>query len=285
MKSWRSSLFITISFLSLSLALPLSAAVAQTSNTIYSCVNNNDGSIRIVTATTTCKAREHALRWGTTGPQGPMGLTGATGPQGPAGPQGAQGPAGPTGPVGPDIACLSQSADHNNVYFTGCNVHIRNGLGATDTSNAVGNLIVGYGEQFGFDRQSTNPPLNRSRSHNLIVGPEHAYGSYGGFAAGRTNTLSGIFASVSGGAVNTASGPYSSVSGGHHNTASGNPAPSVSGGAFNTASGDASSVSGGDGNTASGTASAVSGGRFLQNVNSFEWHAGQSVGFPTGTEY
>lgn len=226
---------------------------------------------------------------GPEGPQGPIGLTGATGPAGPTGPAGAvgaTGPAGPTGPVGPDIACLSQSADHQDVYFAGCNVHVVNGLGGTNTTNSLGNLIVGYNEDVGgFNRSGNAPPLNRSGSHNLIVGPEHAYSSYGGFVAGATNTISGSFASVSGGAVNSASGPYSSVSGGHHNTASGNPAPSVSGGAFNTASGDSTSVSGGDGNTASGTASSVSGGRFLQNANSFEWHAGQSAGFPNGIEY
>ena len=63
------------------------------------------------------------------------------------------------------------------------------------------------------------------------------------------------------------------------------PAPSVSGGTQNVASGHRASISGGQGNDASGTNSSVSGGVLIHGSNNNEWHAGQSAGFPTGTEY
>jgi len=40
----------------------------------------------------------------------------------------------------------SMSADATNVFFDGVNVHVRNGQGSTLTTNAVGNLIIGYNE-------------------------------------------------------------------------------------------------------------------------------------------
>jgi hypothetical protein len=154
----------------------------------------------------------------------------------------------------------------NEVVITGANLRIVNGLGETDTTNGLGNLIVGYNEL----RQlppSSCPPENqnlckdtRTGSHNVVVGDGLNFSSFGGLVIGQFNEISGEFASVSGGADNTASGNYSSVSGGQRNTASGF-AASVSGGHFNTASGFESSVSGGQSNTASGGGfSSVSGG-------------------------
>ena len=145
--------------------------------------------------------------------------------------------------------CLAEEA--GDAVFTGCDVEIRNGLGSTETSNGTGNLIVGYNENsFSF---------TRTGSHNIVVGKDHGYSSYGGMVVGIQNIISGEFASVSGGVSNEASGNWSSVSGGFFNTASGERS-SVSGGGFNTASGERSSVSGGDDNTASGLSSSVSGG-------------------------
>jgi hypothetical protein len=51
-------------------------AAAQSSNTIYSCVTNNNGAVRIVSATTTCTSKEHSVIWSVTGPQGPQGPIG-----------------------------------------------------------------------------------------------------------------------------------------------------------------------------------------------------------------
>ena len=148
----------------------------------------------------------------------------------------------------------------NDIHFNGVNVHVNNGTGTTNgTVNGLGNLIVGYNET----RASGNV---RTGSHNFIVGLQNNYSSYGGIVAGMTNTVSGVFASVTGGSGNIASGGYSSVSGGGANTASG-AASSISGGTLNDAGGDWSSVSGGEDNTASGLRSSVSGG--YQNTASW----------------
>ena len=146
----------------------------------------------------------------------------------------------------------SRSGD--DIYLTGANLHIVDGSGDTGgTVNGLGNLIVGYNELRG------DPTDDRSGSHNLIVGSQQSYGSYGGLLAGELNRISGPFASVSGGYGNKAIGDHSSISGGNNSTASGEES-SVSGGGSNTASGVQSSVSGGFNNEASGTGSAVSGG-------------------------
>src|SRR3989338_7051172 len=147
-----------------------------------------------------------------------------------------------------------------NFIFEGCNVHVRSGSGSTDDGGALtglGNLVVGYNEPR-LPRQGPDE-TERTGSHNLIVGREHKYPSFGGLVAGRGNTVSGQSSSVSGGSFNTASGDRSSVSGGDSNAASGQ-ASSVSGGDSNAASGRASPVSGGFDNEASANVSSVSGG-------------------------
>jgi hypothetical protein len=193
------------------------------------------------------------------------------------------------------IACMH--AVGTDVFFDGCNVHIRSGAGTTDAVvNGLGNLIVGYNED-------SPTPAVRTGSHNLVVGQFHTYSSYGGFVAGMRNSLTEANASVSGGISNTASGSASSVSGGSGNTASGflssvsggnqntasqanasvsgggnntasSGSASVSGGSNNTASGPASSVSGGSGNTASGFFSSVSGGNSRSAPGADDWAAG-----------
>jgi hypothetical protein len=164
------------------------------------------------------------------------------------------------------LACMSKDGD--NVVFDKCNVYIRSGSGQTDGAvNGLGNLIIGYNE-------STGENLKRTGSHNLVIGPEHAYASFGGLVVGRENTISAPYASVTGGRLNTASGLGASVSGGSVNTASKDFASvsggksneakglnaSVSGGTINSAQGDFSSVTGGSDNTVSGFAASISGG-------------------------
>jgi hypothetical protein len=150
------------------------------------------------------------------------------------------------------LANVTRAGD--DITFSGVNVYVVNGTGTTyGTVNGLGNLIVGYNELRGTDD-------DRTGSHNIVVGREHNYSSYGGLVAGYHNTISGYYASVSGGYGNTASSNYaSSVSGGYGNTASGNYAK-VSGGLSNTAIGSYSSVSGGRNNIASGVYSFVGGG-------------------------
>ena len=140
------------------------------------------------------------------------------------------------------------SLDGDDLYFTGVNVNIVSGTGSTSGAvNGTGNLIVGYDEAPGGDDSG------KTGSHNLIVGPNHSYPSYGGFLAGYQNSTNGAYGSVCGGSFNVASGGSSSVSGGGYNTAVGN-GTSVSGGKSNTADGEMSSVSGGLNNrTAAGS--------------------------------
>ena len=75
---------------------PISAQGQQ----IFACVNNSDGTMRIVAQNVTCRNNERSLAWNIVGPQGPIGPAGAAGATGPAGPMGAAGATGPAGPVG-----------------------------------------------------------------------------------------------------------------------------------------------------------------------------------------
>ena len=177
------------------------------------------------------------------------------------------------------------SVSGTDTFFTGTNVHIVNGLGATNGNpsdpfseftglgpatkvNGLGNLIVGYNEVFG------QSGLQRGGSHNLVVGLGHDYPSIAGLVAGSANRINAPYASVSGGSRNSAAGLGASVSGGISNAASGTLASvtggsdnratglyaAVSGGSNNLASGDNASVSAGQLNTASGRFASVSGG-------------------------
>jgi hypothetical protein len=181
------------------------------------------------------------------------------------------------------VAALEQLLKHfsrekNEIFITGANLHIVNGLGQTDCPvdsegnplpgcpNGLGNLIVGYNEP---REEEFFGPNIRTGSHNAVVGTGHNFSRVGGLVVGNFNTISGDFAVVSGGNLNAASGFFATVSGGSLNTASGNWS-SVSGGgallefgAGNTASGDLTTVCGGDSNNASGDTATVSGG----NVN------------------
>jgi hypothetical protein len=138
------------------------------------------------------------------------------------------------------------------VQFSGVNVQVVSGGGKTNAAvNGEGNLVIGYDENAGKHAQTG--------SHDLILGEEQAFTSFGGIVAGRENTISGPNASVNGGLLNTASGEQSSVGGGFFNKASGL-VTAVSGGSNNTASTKESSVSGGFVNEASGEHASVSGG-------------------------
>jgi hypothetical protein len=177
------------------------------------------------------------------------------------------------------------------IQFSGVNVQLVNGEGKTASINGEGNLVIGYDENLASHSQTG--------SHDLVLGEEQTFTSYGGILGGLENVLTGPFASVTGGCCSTASGAYSSVSGGDGNSASFNFA-SVSGGTSNKATGFAASVSGGkegvasnssasvsDGkgnlasgtnawvggglaNTASGTSSAIFGGKLLEAKNEYE---------------
>jgi hypothetical protein len=98
----------------------------------------------------------------------------------------------------------------NEVVINGANLRIVNGLGDTRTTNGLGNLIVGYNDT----RGGLVTDDIRTGSHNVVVGRQLNYGSFGGLVVGELNDILGQFASVSGGTGNRALGGYSSVSGG-----------------------------------------------------------------------
>ena len=152
----------------------------------------------------------------------------------------------------------------HKVIFSGANVFIQSGSGSTNDDGSItglGNLIVGYDENTGAQ--------TKLGSHNLIVGGNHSYSSYGGFVAGDTNTISGPYATVTGGKLNSATGDAASVSGGYGNTAGGEQA-SVGGGYGNTAGGSQASVNGGKDNIANGLYSAISGGDSYSALSPFD---------------
>lgn len=180
-----------------------------------------------------------------------------------------------------------------HVFFTGVNVHVRSGSGSTSdytdfppgtaVLTGLGNLVIGYNDRL----DDPSPVADRRRgSHNLVVGDNHHYSSFGGFLAGYGNTVtgrsstasgsynmvSGRFSTVTGGNVNRAVGDLTNVLGGQGNTAIDG---TVCGGRYNTASGFGSTVSGGERNTASGTLSTVSGGKERVAAGEHDWAAGE----------
>lgn len=133
----------------------------------------------------------------------------------------------------------------DTIILQGCNLEINNGTGKTDKVNGLGNLVIGY------DKAPTTPevPKKKTGSHNLVVGDEHAYSSYGGIVAGTQNQISAPGASVIGGRLNQATAPYASVTGGQYGVASGG-ASSVTGGWNNQARANFCTVAGGGNNVA-----------------------------------
>jgi hypothetical protein len=146
-----------------------------------------------------------------------------------------------------------------DVVVDNANLRVINGLGRTHgETNGRGNIVVGYDEQ----REGDYP---KTGSHNLVVGPRHAYAGAGGVVFGRDNAVDGEANSVLGGSGNAATdvnGEYTSAStvvGGSRNVASGAKAVVV-GGLYNEAEAVASVVLGGRNNTAAYSHKVVLGG-------------------------
>ncbi|HVK04399.1 MAG TPA: hypothetical protein VM490_13055 [Armatimonadaceae bacterium] len=169
------------------------------------------------------------------------------------------------------------SVSGTDTYFTGTNVHIRNGLGATNGNpanplstaptqvNGLGNLIVGYNADFGFN--------NTSGSHNLVMGDANSFSSFAAIVAGQDNRASAPYASALGGRSNQAQGPYSAIVGGAFNITDGNTA-SILGGNANRASDIDAVVCGGSGNRATARFAVVGGGAGVVQATEFGWSAG-----------
>jgi hypothetical protein len=104
-----------------------------------------------------------------------------------------------------------------HVIFTGANVHIRSGSGYTQDTSGLGNLLIGYDEDF----DEATIDANRTGSHNVIIGQGHQFTASAGFVVGVRNTISGQSSSVGGGGNNSARGHSSSVGGGRNQNATG----------------------------------------------------------------
>ena len=66
------------------------------------------------------------------------------------------------------LTCVSYDVVDSNLIFRGCNVHVQNDLGSTNSANGLGNLVIGY-------NADVLQNLNRGGSHNLILGDEQSY--------------------------------------------------------------------------------------------------------------
>jgi hypothetical protein len=159
------------------------------------------------------------------------------------------------------LAAVTYDDDANLLTISGANVRIVDGTGTTDgATNGLGNLFIGYNtDNVTGSGQGDNQTDVRTGSHNLVIGDDHTYSSYGGIVAGLNNAITGPRAAVTGGGNNTASGDRASVTGGFNNTAD-NLLASVTGGFGNIAHGIYASVTGGQVNVPDGQYATVTGG-------------------------
>lgn len=87
------------------------------------------------------------------------------------------------------LACISTASNSWDLFLDGCNVHVRDGTGGSDSTSGLGNLLIGYDEGIG----------GKTGTHNLVVGPNHQYTSWGGVVFGRDNRTTAPSASALGG--------------------------------------------------------------------------------------
>lgn len=151
----------------------------------------------------------------------------------------------------------------DNLVFSGMNLQVNNGSGATDGNiNGLGNIIIGYNEDIFPYQGFFGPSSLKTGSHNLVVGKGNNYESFGGIVSGLNNWISADYSNISGGERNQAFGAFSSVFAGSQNVALGIGA-SVGGGQKNSASGAFSTSFGGLQNKVTGDYGSSLGG--LQN--------------------
>jgi hypothetical protein len=151
------------------------------------------------------------------------------------------------------LGALSVEGEGSTLRLSGVNLQIVSGAGSTDAApNGTGNVVVGYGESDGGGEE-------QSGSHNLVLGMNNEYRSWGGIVSGRSNELAAPNAAVLGGNGNRVRAPEAACIGGSFNDVSGRGAVSV-GGADGFAAGEQSVVAGGSSNNAAGKQSVSLGG-------------------------
>jgi hypothetical protein len=204
------------------------------------------------------------------------------------------------------LACVSGDSNSFDIFFEGCNVHVRDGSGSTEGSgigeqSGRGNIIIGYNEDPDEDDEvpeicsnsSTSDVIDCQRNggvwgqgiqsgiHNLIIGAGHSFTRHSGLVVGTNNAIAGIAAAVMGGKSNVASGDFSTIAGGTDNRASGKSSV-VLGGFENTASGADSLVGGGSYNSASGSVATVVGGENNHAQGDVSFISGGNLNRATG---
>lgn len=169
---------------------------------------------------------------------------------------------------------MSIDPEAHTVLISGANFHLNNGGGSSYTTNGLGNLIVGYNED------SPNLELQRSGSHNLIMGATNDYTGASSIVTGQSNKMYATEAIVTG-ANNVVSGIRSAVIGGNNNSAGGEMCV-VIGGQSNDAIGSSAAIIGGNDNTASGVHSVVAGGALNTAAGSWDAVFGGELSTTTG---
>lgn len=145
------------------------------------------------------------------------------------------------GDVLPDCIQADNDDGIDDVYFVGCNVHIQNGKDDTETTNGVGNLIIGYNEEPTYPQDG-----ERDGSHNLVIGDQNRYTAAAGLVVGYRSEIRGDYAAAIGGERIGAYGAGAVAIGGN----------------LNQAEADRSTAIAGYGNEAKGEDSAAIGGYF-----------------------
>jgi len=185
------------------------------------------------------------------------------------------------------LSCINQDTSNaQNIYFDGCNVHIRAGTTLTEDTNGLGNLIVGYNRQplswnvprstgCKWAKGSRKIPRARRRGLAKVASdqvprtkqPQHRRLQTKGYSRGGSHNIivgDGHEYSCYGGIVagyeNSIHGAYASVVGGSGNKASEERAATF-GGFYNEASGYGAVVLGGRDNNAAGIRASVFGGK------------------------
>jgi hypothetical protein len=139
--------------------------------------------------------------------------------------------------------------DGTDIFIEGANLHVTNGSGTQTTSNALGNLIVGY-----------NPGNTvATGSHNLVLGTRNKYSATGGIISGQSNSISARDALALGGDSHVVSGIRSAAIGGSLQQVQG-PGSVAIGGFFGKSTGKNSATVGGRGSRAEGVESVAIGG-------------------------
>jgi hypothetical protein len=172
------------------------------------------------------------------------------------------------------LARVSTANGGADIIIAGANLNIINGLSNTQSSNGLGNLILGYNEARGGGLDV------RTGSHNLVLGQQNNYSSFGGIVGGYQNTIAGPFSHVLTGNGNAATQFYALVGTGQFNNAA-NTYAAVFGGELNVASGVKSCVSGGISNSAGALLSTVGGGAQetipAGGLNTYDWRAAEML--------